>query len=164
MDLLTRFNATIARYCMYGVVAGVFVLVAVVTWQVFGRYVLNDTPTWAEAVALVLVLYVTLIGASVGVRDSGHIGMESFLVLLPERARHGFEILIHILTGTFGAVMAWYGYDLAAAVAPYKMPLLGISEAVNHVPLVIAGILITLFSIEHVIALVRGIEVEPSWH
>lgn len=164
MDLLTRFNALIARYCMYGVVAGVFVLVAVVTWQVFGRYVLNDTPTWAESVALVLVLYVTLIGASVGVRDAGHIGMESLLILLPGRVRHKIEILIHLLVGIFGATMAWYGGILAQTVAPYAMPLLGISEAVNHIPLVISGTLIALFSLEHIIALVRGTEVIPSWH
>ena len=56
-------------------------------WQVFGRYVLNNSPTWAESLALVLILYVTLLGAAVGVRDAGHIGMESLLVLVPERLR-----------------------------------------------------------------------------
>ena len=56
------------------------------SWQVFGRYVLNDTPTWAESLTLVLViLYVALFGAAVGVRDAGHIGMESLLVLVSER-------------------------------------------------------------------------------
>ena len=65
-------------------VAGLSAIVAVVACQVFGRYVLNDTPTWAESLALVLILYVTLLGAAVGVRDAGHIGMESLLVLVPE--------------------------------------------------------------------------------
>ncbi len=50
----------------------------------FGRYVLNDTPTWAESTALVLILYVTMFGAAVGVRDAGHIGLESLLILAPE--------------------------------------------------------------------------------
>ena len=48
---------------------------------------MNDTPTWAEALALVLVIWVTMFGAAVGVRDAGHIGMESLLVLVPERVR-----------------------------------------------------------------------------
>jgi TRAP-type C4-dicarboxylate transport system permease small subunit len=43
--------------------------------QVFGRYVLNDTPSWAESTALVLVLYVTMFGAAVGVRDAGISGL-----------------------------------------------------------------------------------------
>ena len=86
------FNATVARYGMYLAVAGLLVIVAIVFYQVFGRYVLNSSPTWAENLALVLVLYVTLIGAAVGVRDAGHIGMESLLVLVPERVRDRIEL------------------------------------------------------------------------
>lgn len=164
LDLLTRFNARLARYCMYFVVAGVFLLVAVVAWQVFGRYVLNDTPTWAESLALVIVLYVTLLGASVGVRDAGHIGMESLLILLPEKPRHVLEVVIHLLTALFGAIMVWHGGQLALSVAPYQIPILHISEGFNHLPLVLAGGLIVLFSIEHVLALLHGKEVIPSWH
>jgi len=149
---------------MYFAVAGLVGIVAVVAIQVFGRYVLNDTPVWAESTALVLVLYVTLIGAAVVVRDSGHIGMESLLVLVPERVRNRLEILIYALVGTFGAIMAWNGAILGASVAPYKIPTLGISEAFSQAPLVISGTLIVLFSIEHVVALFRGEEVVPAWH
>ena len=53
----------------------------------FGRYVLNDTPIWAESTALVLILYVTMLGAAVGVRDAGHIGLESLLILAPDALR-----------------------------------------------------------------------------
>src|SRR5215813_12601707 len=91
---LARFTAPLARWCMYAAIAGLSGIVAVVAIQVFGRYVLNDTPVWAESAALVLVLYVTLIGAAVVVRDSGHIGMESLLVLVPERVRNRIEIVI----------------------------------------------------------------------
>ena len=76
-------------------VGGLLVIVAIVFYQVFGRYVLNASPTWTESLALVLVLYVTLIGAAVGVRDAGHIGMESLLVLAPDRIRNRIELVIH---------------------------------------------------------------------
>ena len=45
---LTAFNATVSRWCMYVAVTGLAGIVAVVAAQVFGRYVLNDTPIWAE--------------------------------------------------------------------------------------------------------------------
>ena len=149
---------------MYAAVAGLSGIVVVVAIQVFGRYVMNDTPVWAESTALVLILYVTLLGAAVGVRDAGHIGMESLLVLVPERVRNRLEILIYALVGIFGAIMAWNGAILGASVAPYKIPTLGISEAFSQAPLVISGALIVLFSIEHVIALFRGEAVKPAWH
>ena len=161
---LTTFNATVSRWCMYAAVTGLVGIVTVVALQVFGRYVLNDTPTWAESTALVLILYVTMLGAAVGVRDAGHIGLESLLILAPEPLRLKLEVVIHVLVGTFGLIMAWNGAVLAESVMSYKIPTLGLPEGINHVPLVIAGVLIALFSLEHIVALLRGEEVIPSWH
>jgi TRAP-type C4-dicarboxylate transport system permease small subunit len=162
--LLGRINALLARYGMYLAVGGLFVIVAIVFYQVFGRYVLNSPPTWTESLALVLVLYVTLIAAAVGVRDAGHIGMESLLVLVPDRIRDRIELLIHGLVIVFGATMIYNGVLLGESVYSYKIPNLGLPEAVRYVPLVVSGALIILFSIEHIIALVKGEEVIPSWH
>lgn len=149
---------------MMACVGGLLVIVAIVFWQVFGRYVLNDSPTWTESFALVLVLYVTLIGAAVGVRDSGHIGMESLLVLVPEKIRNRIELLIHLLVCFFGVAMIYNGVMLGESVIHYKIPNLALPEAARYAPLIISGVLVILFSIEHIIALLRGEEVEPSWH
>jgi TRAP-type C4-dicarboxylate transport system permease small subunit len=161
---LTAVNTRLARYGMYAAVAGLLAIVVVVAWQVFGRYVLNSSPTWTENVALVLILYVTLIGAAVGVRDAGHIGMDSILVLVPQVWQRRCEMVIHVLVALFGAAMAYNGWVLGASVAPYKLPNIELSEAARYVPLVISGVLVILFSIEHLIALLRGVEVERAWH
>jgi len=134
-----------------------------VSWQVFGRYVLNNTPTWAESLALLLVLYVTMLGVAVGVRDAGHIGLESFLVLAPEWLRLKMEFLIHFLILLFGAAMAWNCASLAESVWGYRLPTLWISEGWKYVPAAVSGVLIVMFSIEHIIALAKGREVEPAW-
>ena len=162
--LLTRVNGLLSRWCMYVAVAGLIGIVSVVAIQVFGRYVLNDTPTWAESMALVLVLYVTMLGAAVGVRDAGHIGMESLLVLVKDEVRLKLEIVIHALVAVFGALMAWNGGVLAESVWGYNVPTLSVPEGLNHIPILVAGCLITLFSIEHIIALFKGEDVVPSWH
>ena len=162
--MLTRFCAATARLCLMAAVAGLAAVVAAVLIQVFGRYVLNDTPTWAEALAMLLVLYVTMLGAAVGVRDAGHIGMESLLVLVPEKVRLKIELVIHVLVAIFGVLMAWNGAFLAWSVHDYRIPTLGISEGLNYVPIAVSGALIFLFSIEHIIAQLRGEDVVPAWH
>ena len=96
-----------ARICMWLGIVGLVAVICAVSWQVFGRYVLNNTPTWAESLALLLVIYVTMFGVAVGVRDAGHIGLESFLVLAPDALRLKLEFLIHALVLVFGAAMAW---------------------------------------------------------
>lgn len=161
---LTALNATLARLCMWAAVGGLLVIVGVVFYQVFGRYVLNSSPTWTEGVAMVLILYVTLMGAAVGVRDAGHIGLDSLLVLLPDQTRRAIELVIYLLVIVFGAAMVYNGWLLASTVASYRIPNLGWPESVRYLPLVISGGLSVLFSIEHIAAILCGTEVEPSWN
>ncbi|MFM2427484.1 MAG: hypothetical protein RL707_1311 [Pseudomonadota bacterium] len=162
--MYTRFCAALARLCLKVGVGGLVLLIAAVLYQVIGRYVFNDTPTWAESGAVLLVLYVTMLGMAVGVRDAGHIGLESLLVLVPEAVRLKMELLIHALVLVFGVVMAYNCAVLAQSVWDYKIPTLGLSEAFKYAPPAIAGALIALFSLEHIIALLSGEEVEPAWH
>ena len=162
--MYTRFCAVLARFCLKVGVGGLGLLIAAVLYQVIGRYVFNDTPTWAESGAVLLVLYVTMLGMAVGVRDAGHIGLESLLVLVPEAVRLKMELLIHALVLVFGLIMAYNCAVLAQSVWNYKIPTLGLSEAFKYAPPALAGVLIALFSLEHIIALLRGEEVEPAWH
>jgi TRAP-type C4-dicarboxylate transport system permease small subunit len=162
--MYTRFCAALAKLCLQIGVVGLVLLIMAVLYQVIGRYVFNDSPTWAESGAVLLVLYVTMLGMAVGVRDAGHIGLESLLVLVPESLRLKMELLIHGLVLLFGVVMAYNCGLLAQSVWDYKIPTLGISEAFKYIPPAMAGVLVALFSMEHIIALMRNEEVEPAWH
>ena len=102
---MTRFCALVAKASLMLAVALLVLLILCVQWQVFGRYVLNDTPTWAENLALLLVLFVTAFGLAVGVRDAGHIGLESLVGLLPPHWQRRIGLLIHALVGAFGLLM-----------------------------------------------------------
>jgi TRAP-type C4-dicarboxylate transport system permease small subunit len=161
--MYTTICRKLARACMWLGIFGLVALIVAVTTQVVGRYVFNNTPTWAESLALLLVLYVTMFGTAVGVRDAGHIGLESCLVLAPDRLRLKMEYLIHALVLLFGLAMAYNCAFLAHSVWDYRLPTLWISEGWKYVPAAMAGVLIVLFSIEHIIALAQGQEVEPAW-
>jgi TRAP-type C4-dicarboxylate transport system permease small subunit len=162
--MLTKFCAALAKLSLMTAVALLLLLILCVQWQVFGRYVLNDTPTWAENLALLLVLFVTAFGLAVGVRDAGHIGLESLVVLLPEKWQRRIEFLIHTLVGLFGALMVFGGWTWAMAKWGEKKPMLPVPDGIDYVPIVIAGALVLLFSIEHIVALARGQRVEPAWN
>jgi len=162
--MYTKLCLTLSKLCLVLAVIGLIGVILCVQWQVIGRYVFNDTPTWAEALALVLVLFVTAFGVAVGVRDAGHIGLESMVSLLPEKWRHRIEILIHVLVASFGALMVYGGWIWMVAKWGEKKPMLPITDGIDYLPLVIAGALIVLFSIEHILALARGTVVEPAWN
>jgi len=162
--MFTKFCAAISKISLDLAVIGLITVILCVQWQVIGRYVFNDTPTWAEALALLIVLFVTAFGLAVGVRDAGHIGLESLVVLLPEQWQHRIEILIHAMVALFGYLMAQGGWLWASAKWGEKKPMLPVPDGIDYVPLIIAGALIVLFSIEHIVALLRGEEVESAWN
>ena len=162
--MFTRFCALTSKVSLMLAIVMLLIIIVCVQYQVIGRYVFNDTPTWAEALALLLVLYVTALGVAVGVRDAGHIGLDSIISLLPERFRLKLEILIHVLVGTFGALMVQNGWLWTTLKWNDKKPLLSVPSGLDFLPLVIGGVLIVLFSVEHIIALLKGKEVVPAWN
>ena len=162
--LLNRVCAQLSKACLMLAIVGLIALILSVQTQVVGRYVFNDTPTWTEALALQLVLYITALGVAVGVRDAGHIGLESLVGLLPEWMRLKVEILIHALVALFGAIMTSSGWMWTKMKWDELDPMLGLPAGLDYLALVIAGVLIVLFSFEHIVALVRHEEVIPAWH
>ena len=162
--LLNRVCAVISKACLMLAIVGLITLILSVQTQVVGRYVFNDTPTWTEALALQLVLYITALGVAVGVRDAGHIGLESLVSLLPEWMRLKVEVLIHALVALFGGIMATSGWMWTRMKWDELDPMLGLPAGLDYLALVIAGVLIVLFSFEHIVALLRDEEVIPAWH
>lgn len=164
MKLLTAVNSRLSRWAMYIAVTGLLGIVAVVVGSVFWRYILNDAPAWSEQVALILVINVAMFGAAAGVRDEGHIGMESLTGLLPKKGQFYIGAIVGVITIVFGCILAWGSTLMAISVWPNGIPTLNISEAYRYMPCAAAGVLIVLFSIEHLIAMFTDKEVVPSWH
>jgi TRAP-type C4-dicarboxylate transport system permease small subunit len=164
MKWLTAVNVRLSRWAMYLACTCLAGLLTVVVYGVVLRYVFNNAPPYVEQVALLLVISVAMFGASAGVRDAGHIGMDSLVNVLPERVQFWCEVIVFILTVLFALSLFAGGAEMAISTHDNTIPTLGVSEALRYAPVVIAGVLITLFSIEHLIALFTGKEVVPSWH
>lgn len=164
MDWLTNLNARLSRWAMYIAVACLLSIVAVVVGSVIWRYILNDAPAWSEQVALILVINVAMFGAAAGVRDEGHIGMESLIGLLPKSVQFWVGNLVGVITICFGISLVLGCTAMAISVWSNLIPTLGISEAYRYIPCIAAGVLIIMFSVEHLIAMSTDKEVVPSWH
>src|SRR6266550_7777245 len=161
---LTTLNSILFRLAMYVACICLAGLLTVVVYGVVLRYVFNAAPPYVEQVALLLVISVAMFGASAGVRDAGHIGLDSVVMMLPERAQFWCEVIVFLLSIVFAIALFAGGAEMASSTRGSTIPTLGISEAIRYAPILIAGVLITLFSVEHVIALLSGKEVVPSWN
>jgi TRAP-type C4-dicarboxylate transport system permease small subunit len=164
MKWLTWLNSRLSRWALYIAVSCLIGIVGVVFGSVVWRYALNDAPAWSEQVALILVINVAMFGAAAGVRDEGHIGMESLIGLLPPKFQFWVGNVVGVITIVFGGFLCWGCWTMATSVWTNQIPTLGISEAFRYLPCVVAGALIILFSVEHLIAMSSNKKVIPSWH
>lgn len=164
MNWLTALNIRLSRWAMYIACACLTGIIIIVDYSVFMRYGFNDSPVYAEQVALLLVISVAMFGAAAGVRDAGHIGLDSLVAIMPPAAQRYIAIIVGVINIIFGGLLLCGCVFMAHSVYGSLIPTLGISEAFRYVPPIIAGALIILFSIEHQIAAFSKQEVVRSWH
>ena len=75
------------------------------------------------------------------------------------------ELLVSRIRKAGGIVMGKTNTpEFGAGANTVDGPTLGISEAWRYLPVMSAGVLITLFAIEHLIAQFTGSKVVSSWH
>ncbi len=129
------------------------VLVAVFGWLVFGRYVLNVTPTWVEQLALLLVVYITYLGAAAGVFEKNHLGVTAFRDALPAPLRRLAMLIADTLIAGFGLVMLVSSIELFEFGWSTDLPMLNIPESFRTLPAAICGGLMFLFAGARVLAI-----------
>jgi TRAP-type C4-dicarboxylate transport system permease small subunit len=138
------------------------ILTVIFGWLVFGRYVLNATPTWVEQVALLLIIYIGFLGASVGIHKKTHLGVSMFREISPRPVQRIFEFLSYVIMTAFGLIMAFYGYKLTLFRWPNEIPLIHVTDGLRAIPIMISGFFIVLFSIGHLIHFFNGTEPEET--
>ncbi len=122
------------------------VLVATFGWLVFGRYVLNVTPTWVEQLALLLVCYIAYLGAAAGVHENTHLGVTLFRDMLPERLRQSIMVLTDAMLAIFGFVMALASLELFQFGWSTMLPMLNIPESFRTLSALMCGGLVFIFA------------------
>ncbi len=147
---------TLAAICKLLTGTALVVLTVIFGWLVFGRYILNSTPTWVEQVALLLVMTIAFLGAAVGVHENTHLAVTFLRTSVPARIKTILVIVTDLALAGFGGLMLWYGAQLTAFKWASMIPLIHVPEGLRSLPLTIGGGLILLFSTGHLIRLATG--------
>lgn len=159
--LLSHINARLSLIALLAAGIGLVAMTAIVAWTVFGRYILNATPTWGEPVSLFLMLWFILLGGSVGVRELDHMGFDVGLHYARGRWKAALVIANETLVMLFAIAMLWFGSELAAKVWSDRLPMIGISKGWDYVPIIVGGTLIALFSLEKLLLFFTNQTLEP---
>lgn len=148
LDGLKRVNRAASAALLHAGAAGLIVMTAVIGWQVFGRFVLNDSPSWAEQLALILMIWYVFFAAAAGVREGFHIRIVAVQTALPPAGRRLLRLAAHVIVGLSGIALLVWGGELVARTWSHVIPTLGLPRGVAYLPLPLSGALMAFFAVE----------------
>lgn len=96
------------------VACGTFIVITVVAFaNVVSRYFLNASLAFTTELVVNLAVWLTMIGAAIGVREGAHLGFSAVHELLKGRAKQVLTLFIGIAMVLFFVVLLKFGLDLA---------------------------------------------------
>ena len=124
---LTRFDNLLARGEAAALILLVSVMTVVVFLQVVYRYALTQPLYWSEEVARYLFVWISIVGAALGLQKRGHFGLDLFYRMLPDKGRRFLEFIIYLLMGVVVLVILVQGISLVQKTSLQESPAMGIS-------------------------------------
>ncbi|WP_426788152.1 TRAP transporter small permease [Xanthomonas campestris] len=140
LDRVSNFAIGVAAIALLG-------LVVVQGWQVFTRYVLNDSPSWTEPVTLLLLSTALSLAAAAGVHTNRHFGFYLLGEHMPPLVRRVFDVIRPVMIIAIGAVLAWWSAVLLLDGLDIKMAGAQMPQSINYLPLSIGGALMVVFAL-----------------
>ena len=123
-------------------------MVVIICYQVVMRFVFNDSPSWTEEIAILLMIWFGILSIPIGVKLHLHIGIEYLFNLFPPTGRYVVSRLIYLLIAGFGLVMIVYGLELVEFTSMSTLPATKLPSAVEYAVIPISGVLLIFNAME----------------
>ena len=97
------------------------VLAAVIFYQFFTRYALNDSASWTEEIARYFLIAVAFVGGAINVRKNNHVQVDFFYRLLPHAVNRAISSFVDLARAAFLAYCVWLTVALIAKIGGSRM-------------------------------------------
>ena len=115
-------------------------MVAIVSAEVFCRYVLRSSIGWADEVSRLAFVASMFLAIPLGIRTQSHIGIELLTARLPELLRGALVRFIAVVSAALMLLVAWQAMRVAADQWDEKMASLELSAGLFLVPVAFGGL------------------------
>lgn len=131
-------------------------LVAIITQEVFNRYVFNNPGKWSEELSIAMLIWFGYLGITVGYRDDKHLCITLFADHLGKTGRKILDTFADLVMLVFCLLMAWQGVKVAEFDAINIMPATGIPMSYVSCVLVVSGIAMIFEAVIKIISRFTG--------
>ena len=128
-------------------------IVITVSWQVFSRFILQSPSSFTEELSRFLLIWIGILGAAYAYKTKAHLGLDLFVEKVPANYQTMTRIFTELAVLIFACgVMIYGGLSLVAITLELKQTsaTLGLNMAVVYSVIPIAGVLMVIFSLQHI--------------
>jgi len=101
-----------------------WIMAAVVFYQVFTRYVMDDPAGWTEEIARYFLVAVVFVGAAMSVRKNNHIQVDYFYRLMPQAMGRVVSTMVDLLRCLFLGYASWLTWLLLQRIGNQPMAVI----------------------------------------
>lgn len=109
LDFIDKLNDKIGKIEMYFITYLLILMSCDVFLQIIMRYVFNNSLSWSEELATFMMMWMTWVGASYGVKEGIHLRVTIFVDMLKGKSRAIAYIIIDIIWLIFSFYMVVMG-------------------------------------------------------
>jgi TRAP-type C4-dicarboxylate transport system permease small subunit len=124
---------------------------------VFSRYVMVRTFTWYDEIARGCFVWLTFLGAAVGVKRHAHFRLHIIVDRLSPPLRQVTVILLPLVVIVFASVLIQQGLVFLELGKFQQTPVMGLSKMWIYVAIPIGGVLMILYSLKPLWTAIRGL-------
>jgi TRAP-type C4-dicarboxylate transport system permease small subunit len=158
LQVLGRITAVYSRLLSILLAATVAIIIIPVSLQIFSRYTaLIPSYIWTEEMARFLFVWMIMIGAMVGIRESTHFDVDVWPQLGP-RANAVLKIISSVFVLGFALVFVWWGWEFTRFAWNRTSELADLPLWLIHMAWPITGLTWLLFQGEHLLRAIRVLQ------
>jgi len=151
-------NHPLFRRVLRGLEHALFALLAamvvIVFTNVVARFGFGSSLTWAYEVARFLFIWLTFIGATVGLARGVHIGIDIVVQMVPSSVKRWMGVVSDALVLVFLACWGVFGWQLVTLNLDYLAPATGVPRGFVYV---VAPLSALVMAIVVLLSLTRGL-------
>lgn len=143
---------------LFGVLASTAGIVFV---NVFCRFVLQFSLSWADELAQVLMVWLTFLGAGVAMRDRLHYAFDYLVRGLPGRWRRRVVILGHLVSITMTVLLIYWSAKVSLLITDWVMPATGMPRSWVYAACPVGCTFLLIYQIRNLLADARAPALPP---
>lgn len=137
-------------------------MTGVVALNVFCRFVLAFSLSWADETAMMLMGWLTFLGAAAAMRDRMHYAFDYLVRRLPPKARWSVRVGAQIVGLVLTALLFYWSIQVVTLITDWVMPATGVRRAWVYAACPVGCVFLFYYQIRNLRADWRRSQVESA--